>query len=275
MHQPISPESLGKEQSRRSAAWLSRAMQLCSGSVVFGQLLFFIFIAAYYGVRTVSGDFAAWNDKPIITGYVSGDPLGNFGFALHVLLAGAVTVAGLVQILPFVRQRHPRLHRWSGRFYVTAIVVLAIGGLAITWLRGSYLDPIGALGTSFNAVLLIGFAALAWRAAWRRDFATHRRWALRLFVAAGAVWFMRLGYIVWGASTGGLGIGEALDGPFDLALAYANSIIPLAVLEGYFRAQRAGRQWPRYAMAAVLAVSAVLIFAGSIGAWLAMWSPYL
>lgn len=275
MHQPISPERLDEDSRKRAAGWLARAMKLCAASVIIGQLVFLAFIAAYYGVRTLTGDFAAWNDKPIITGYVPGDTLGNFGFALHVLLAGAVTAAGLLQILPAIRRHRPRLHRWSGRFYISAIVVIAIGGLAITWIRGSYLDLVGAYGISFNAILLLAFSALAWRAAWRRDFATHRRWALRLFVVAGAVWFMRLGYIVWGIGTGGLGIGDALDGPFDRFLAYANSIVPLAVLEGYLRAEQAKAAWPKYAMAAVLALSAVLILGGSVGAWLAMWGPYI
>lgn len=275
MHEPITAEHRLRRADQRPAVWLSRAMTLCAGSVVFGQLLFLAFILAYYGVRTATGDFAGWNDKPIITGFVAGDTIGNIGFALHVLLAGAVTAAGLLQILPAIRRRQPRLHRWSGRFYVSAIIVLAFGGLAITWVRGSYLDLVGAFGITLNAVLLIAFAGLAWQAARKRDFATHRRWALRLFVAAGAVWFMRLGYIVWGASTGGIGIGEALDGPFDRALAYANSIIPLAVLEGYLRAERATEAWPKYAMAALLAACALLIFGGSIGAWLAMWGPYI
>ncbi|HEY6528970.1 MAG TPA: hypothetical protein VIZ65_09775 [Cellvibrionaceae bacterium] len=75
-----------------------------------GQLAFVFFIVAYYGSRTLQGNFAAWNDKPVITGYVPGDRLGNSLFALHVLLGGVITLAGLLQLLPSIRQKIPRLH---------------------------------------------------------------------------------------------------------------------------------------------------------------------
>ena len=52
-----------------------------------GQAAFVGFILAFYGTRTAAGNYAGWNDKPLIDGYVAGDAAGNFIFAAHVLLA--------------------------------------------------------------------------------------------------------------------------------------------------------------------------------------------
>jgi hypothetical protein len=65
-----------------------------------GQTAFIGFILAFYGVRTATGNFAGWNDKPLIDGYIKGDDAGNAVFAAHVLLASVVTLGGLMQMIP-------------------------------------------------------------------------------------------------------------------------------------------------------------------------------
>ena len=112
-------------------------------------------------------------------------------------------------------------------------------------------------------------------AARARRFADHRRWAIRLFAVASAVWFMRVGYMAWGLATGGAGIGEAMDGPFDLFLAFANSLLPLAVAEIYLRVGARGTAAARNRVAALLTFSGLVILAGSAGAWMVMWGPYI
>jgi hypothetical protein len=239
-----------------------------------GQLLFLCFILLFYYRTTLGGDFAGWNAKPLITGHVPGDTAGNGQFAIHVLTAGVMTLAGLVQLVPAVRARWPRLHRWSGRLFLTAALLLSLGGLWLTWGRGSYLTLTGAVAISLDALLIIGFGTLAWRAARRRDFAAHRRWALRTFMAASAVWFMRVGYMAWGIGTGGAGIGPRMNGPFDLVWAFGTYLLPLAVLEIYLRAERGGAA-TRRAAEALLWVGAALILAGSASAWMLMWGPHV
>ena len=76
---------------------------------------------------------------------------------------------------------------------------------------------------------------MAGRTATNRKFKEHRRWALRLFIVANAVWFMRLGDMIWGIGTGSAGIGDVMIGPFDVFLAISNSRVPLAIMETYLR----------------------------------------
>jgi hypothetical protein len=243
-------------------------------ATLIGQLLFAAFIFAFYYSSIVSGDQAAWNAKPLITGHVAGDAAGNRQFAIHVLLAALMTLAGLLQLVPVVRRRWPRLHRWSGRAFLATAAMLALGGLWLTWGRGSHLTVIGAVAISVDAALILAFGAMAFITARARDFAGHRRWALRSFIVASGVWFMRVGYIAWGLTTGGAGIARGMSGPFDLVWGFATYLLPLAVLELYLRAERGSPRTQR-AMAAGLWLSSIVILGGSIGAWFVMWMPYL
>jgi hypothetical protein len=255
--------------------WLARAAAAWFGAAAIGQILFILFILGFYYPSSLSGHFAAWDAKPNIEGFTAGDTRGNLMFAAHVLVAAVMTAAGLIQLLPMVRRRWPKLHRASGRIFLFTSAMLAIGGFWLVWVRGTMMTLVGGIGISVNAVLILWFATSAWRTAVQRRFVEHRRWALRLFIAASGVWFMRLGYIIWGIGTGGLGIGKAMDGPFDYFLAFGNVLVPLAILEVYLRIEAGGTPRALHYMAAALAVAALLTLAGSIGAWVGMWSPYL
>jgi hypothetical protein len=243
--------------------------------MVIGQLAFVLFIALFYYPPTLTGDFAVWNTKPLITGHVAGDQMGNAAFAFHVLAAGLMTISGWFQFLPIIRRRWPAIHRWNGRFFLLSTSLIAINGLLLVWVRGSWLTLAGGLGVSMNGLIILVCGSQAFLKAKARDFGTHRRWAIRLFAAASGVWFMRVFYMAWGMSTGGIGIEQGLAGPFDQIVAFANTLLPLAVLELYFRAEKANSVAPRYAVATILTVSSMVILGGSVGAWLVMWSPYL
>ncbi len=259
----------------RRIDWLGRSATFCYLTIAAGQLLFTAFILAFYYPSSLSGDFAAWNDKPLIKGFVAGDMAGNLFFAVHVLMAAVITFGGLVQLVPAIRNRWPAVHRWNGRLYLVSALTLALGGLWLTWVRGTWLVLAGAIGITLDALLILAFAGLAYRAARARRFVEHRRWALRLFAVASAVWFMRVAYMAWGMATGGAGIGKALDGPFDLFLAFASSLIPLGIAELYLRAGTRGTPTAKKTVAILLAFSGLVILAGSAGAWLMMWSPHI
>jgi Predicted membrane protein (DUF2306) len=269
---PISAPALKMGDARQA---LSSAASLWYVTAAFGQAVFLLFILLFYYPSSLSGKFEAWDNKPNIEGFTAGDTAGNIMFALHVLLAGVMILGGMFQLIPVIRQKWPKVHRWNGRTFMVTAILMAVGGLWLTWGRGSYMNITGAIGISLNALLILGTAAMAWRTAINRQFVQHRRWALRLFIVANAVWFMRLGYVLWGAGTGGAGIGDAMDGPFDLFLAFGNSLVPLAIMEIYLRVHKGKNDIARYAMAAGLAVCALLTLVGTAFAWMGMWGPYI
>ncbi|PIB94666.1 hypothetical protein CSW62_12485 [Caulobacter sp. FWC2] len=233
-------------------------------------------IVAHYGRKTFIGDLAGWNDKPIIKGYVSGDHAGNLMFAIHVLLAAVVTLGGLLQLVPAVRRRAPALHRWTGRVFFIIAYVMALSGLWLTWERHTYLSLISAISVSANGVLILIFATLAWRTAIARDWVSHRRWAMRAFMVVNGVWFLRVAIMAWVLmSGGGLGMNRTLSGPADIGLQFGSYVIPLIVLELYFRAQQSTSPAVKYRAAGLVIGMAVITALGVAGAISFMWGAYM
>lgn len=241
-----------------------------------GQAAFIGFILLFYGVRTVTGNFAGWNDKPLIDGYVAGDGAGNAVFAAHVLIAALVTLLGLMQLVPAIRRRTPALHRWSGRVFLSMAVLAAISGVWLTLARGTYLSVVSAAAILLDAVLILAFAALAWRAALKRRFVAHRVWALRAFMVVSGVWFLRVGLMGWVVlNQGPVGMNKTLSGPADVVLVFGSYLIPLAVLELYLVAERSSRPGLKVLAAAVIVVAALYTAIGVFGTTAVMWAPYV
>lgn len=241
-----------------------------------GQAAFIGFILLFYGVRTVNGDFAAWNDKPLIDGYIPGDGAGNAVFAAHVLIAAVVTFGGLLQLIPAVRGRWPGLHRWSGRVFLALAMVMSLSGIWLAVVRGTYLSAVSAAAILINAVLILAFGTLAWRAALGRRFEAHRVWALRTFMVVSGVWFLRVGLMGWVLlNRGPVGMTGTMSGPADIVLTFGSYLIPLALLELYLAAQRGARPGLRLLAAAMIVVATVYTAVGVFGTVAMMWGPYV
>jgi uncharacterized membrane protein len=102
-----------------------------------------------------------------IAGYAHG-----FGGAIAALL-------GPFQLISRIRTSWPRVHVWTGRTYLLAVLA---GGLS-----GLYFGPqssaglIGSAGFTTLAVFWLYSGAQAYIAIRRRDVQAHRRWMLRNF----------------------------------------------------------------------------------------------
>lgn len=239
-----------------------------------GQGLFLAYILAFYFPSTLSGHYQAWNrNRMLLRGYTPGDTAGNLAFAAHVLLASVVTFAGLLQLVPQIRAKAPSAHRWLGRVFLTAAGLGAITGLYMNWVRGVTTNGFGTAGITLNAVLILGFGALAWRAALRRDFAVHRKWAMRTFMAANGVFFIRAGFIAYAIVAGALTGGKPAMGPFFDVWSFGSYLVPLAGLELWFWGrERAGAAGQRLAAAAIFLLT-LLLGLGGVGAWFLIWAP--
>jgi hypothetical protein len=263
-------------ERRHGDVLLQRAGLIWFVAAVAGQAAFVAMILAHYGRKAIIGDFAGWNDKPLIKGYIAGDSAGNVMFALHVLLAAMVTFGGLLQMVPWLRRHRPALHRWNGRLFFIVAVVMACGGLWLTWVRPTYLSLISAVAVSLNGALILLFVAMAWRHAIRRDVIAHRRWAMRAFLAVNGVWFLRVGIMGWVLiSRGGLGMNRQFSGPADILLQFGAYLLPLAVLEAYFRAQSSAALRQRRLAASLVLASTGFMIIGIVGAIAFMWGPYI
>jgi hypothetical protein len=255
-------------------AALKAAVRFWIVVVVIGQLLFASTVASFYGLAALRGNMQAWN-RFMARGYVPGDTAGHLAVGIHIGSAVIIILAGMLQLVPQIRNRFPVFHRWNGRVYVATAFSISLAGLFMMWMRGSAGDVWQHLGTSLMAVLIMLCAAMAARYAIARDFKTHRRWALRLYLVVSASLFIRAGiFLSLLLNRGPFGFDSAsFSGPFLTFISFAQYLVPLAVLELYFRVQERPGTLRRMAMAAGLFVLSVGLAAGIFAVSLAVWVP--
>lgn len=243
---------------------------------VAGQWIFAVYVASFYGGATLSGNIAHWN-KVMPHGYIEGDLIGNLAVGIHLLLALVVLVGGPLQLIPQIRNKAPRLHRINGRVYIFTAMILSLGGLFMVWTRGTVGAEIGKYSISLNAILIMIFAALTVYYAIKRNIKVHRRWAIRLFLVMGGVWFFRIGLMLW------LMIHQApvgfdpktFAGPFLTFLGFAQYCIPLAFAQLYFSAQDSKSNQFKMITAVVIVILTLATLGGIIAASMGMWLPRL
>jgi uncharacterized membrane protein YozB (DUF420 family) len=113
----------------------------------------------------------------------------HFGLLVaHVVTGNVAMVTVLLQLWPWLRRNHPRVHRFSGRVYILA-GALPAAGLALFALLPLRPDQSGSIGLAVMGVLWIVTTVVGWRMARRGRYAEHRRWMLYSFaLAMGTTW---------------------------------------------------------------------------------------
>lgn len=239
-----------------------------------GHWIFVAYILAVFYPPIAEHGMEGLKGSHLPSGFVEGDTFGNLASIAHVLLAALIIGGGPLQLIPAIRNRFPTFHHWLGRSYLLAAVGSSIGGLYMVWTRSPIGDVYTSIGISGDAVFVIIFAALAVYHAIGRRITQHRRWALRLFMAASAVWFYRVGLMGWVMLTGGIGIDwEAFTGPFLYFLSFAQYLLPLAMLEWYFYCQRNPAPARLVTFSITLFALTAYMTLGIIVATIGMWLP--
>jgi tetratricopeptide (TPR) repeat protein len=251
---------------------LKAAARFWFAVTIIGQLTLAFTVASFYGLTALRGDYHAWK---FTNGFVPGVTRGNWAVVMHVASAAVIMLAGAVQLIPQVRKHFPIFHRWNGRIYMLSAVALSAAGVYMHWVRGSVGDISQKLGGTLDAVLIWGFAAMALRYALGRDFRTHRRWALRLFIVVSASWFYRIGFFLsFLVFKGPIGFNPVtFTGPFLTFMAFGQYLVPLAALEIYLRTQDHPGALRRMATASMLFAVTLLMCAGLFAVAMAVWAP--
>ncbi len=268
--------SLSGVVSRRSAeTTLTTAAKTWFLVTLAGQWIFVVYIFAYFILSMLGGGLEVLADTHLPNGFVAGETVGNLAVAAHLMLALIIIGTGPLQLVPQVRARFPFFHRWNGRLYIAACFLTSMVGLFMVWTRGTVGDLVQHIGISGDAVLILVFGALALRYAMAGDIRAHRRWALRLFMVASAVWFYRIGLMGWIFANGGpAGFDpKTFTGPFLNFLTFGQYLVPLFILELYFYARDRAGAAGKYAMASGLFVVSILMAFGIFAATMGMWLP--
>jgi hypothetical protein len=168
---------------------------------------------------------------------------------IHVFGGTLITLLVILQVWPWVRARHPAVHRWSGRVYVLA-------GLPLVGLPAMLIAPFSEAGVSAQvssfvwAVLWSAFTVLGYAMARRRRFARHREWMLRSFVLVYGIALNRVLHIllvmimaprvdsVYGGDV------EAMSLELGAASGFLSWILPLLFVEWWLKYHKP-RRWNR------------------------------
>jgi uncharacterized membrane protein len=104
----------------------------------------------------------------------------------HILPAMLFMVLRPLQFVRGLRSKYPRLHRWSGRIFLTASAVVGVTGLRLAFGKTiGGMDEKAAI-TLFGSFFLVALAKGLWHAL-QQEFAQHREWMIRGYAIGLAV----------------------------------------------------------------------------------------
>ncbi len=254
----------GKLLNNSVAFWLA--------TTIIGQWIFAFYVGAYHGSLLLQKGLQGMGETHMPNGYMEGDNLGNIILALHLISAVVIIAGGPLQLVPQIRLNFPRFHRYLGRLYLTFVLFGAIGGLYLVWSRPrpSFGSIYQELAISIEALLIVFFAVQAFRYAIALKIQRHQRWALRLFMVASGVWFLRIGYMAWLFIENVCGFSVAHF--FDF-WSFGSFLFPLFILELYFRTKSRNTALLKTSTALLLFVATTLMGLGIFLATKGMWLP--
>ncbi|RSK45060.1 DUF2306 domain-containing protein [Hymenobacter rigui] len=161
-----------------------------------GQLLAFLAVAAFSlrmltmvlpylgfekGILFLTTKSEATNDNPWF----------RVGFYVHITSSWWVLVLGLLQLVPAVYRRWPRLHRRLGQVYVASILALAApSGLVLALYANGGLPA--KVGFTLQCVVWWLVTWQAYRTARQRRWLLHSEWMLRAYAVTLAAMSLRL-----------------------------------------------------------------------------------
>ena len=236
---PSAPSALDERALRFACAALATTVWISA-------LLFGLFILTFYFVALFNGNTGQWNE--LLPGlYDERAPAATVGIGIHFGAGGIILVLGCLQLLTSVRRRWPAIHRWTGRVYVVACLLTAVGGLLFIAVKGTIGGWLMDIAFAGYGVAMFVCAAQTVVHARAGRYEHHRAWAIRLFSLAIGSWLYRMDYGFWLLFTDGWGHTNAFRGPFDYFMDFFFYVPNLLVAELFIRRaqllQHSGLRW--------------------------------
>ncbi|MFC9558994.1 DUF2306 domain-containing protein [Agromyces sp. NPDC056965] len=180
-------------------------------------LLSSLAIAVYAVVPYLTASLAALSEDGVgLASNYDGRPwFVQLAFMVHVVAGGVALVVGPLQFWRGLRSRHPRVHRWTGRAYLVAVLIAGVAALVMAPFNSA--GFVGFFGFGALAVLWIATGLRAYRAIRAGDVASHRAWMMRNFALTYAAVTLRLWIGVL------LGVQALPGGEFEFEAAFENA----------------------------------------------------
>jgi uncharacterized membrane protein len=140
---------------------------------------------AAYAAFLVAADFAYLSREVASNAFAS-----PHGLRIHIAASAVALALGPFQFLKVLRTNAPWLHRWMGRFYVTACLFGGLAGAMIAMFTSQGI--IAGSGFLSLAILWLLLTARAFLFVLKRDFESHERWMVRSFALTLAAVTLRI-----------------------------------------------------------------------------------
>jgi hypothetical protein len=200
-----------------------------------GMGMFGAYIALRASGATIR-NFEQWQNlvagRPMPT---ASEWIANLGIGMHFLMGTVLVLAWPILLSARIRARHGKVHRWTGRIYVTAGFPAGAGGLSYILTHGTSSRAAAIAFSLWGAVMMLS-SVMAYVHARARQFDRHRAWAIRLFAMVLGSWLFDIEIQAWTDWAGGIGMhADGASGPFDLALLVLFFVPNLLVAEFFIR----------------------------------------
>jgi uncharacterized membrane protein YozB (DUF420 family) len=111
----------------------------------------------------------------------------------HILFGSIMLCCATLQVWPWLRRKHLRIHRWSGRLYVLTAIPVGVGGIVVA--QFPHGGPMQQVGNTMLGLLLLVCTVNGYRAVRQRRIGDHREWMIRSFalaysIVANRIWLM-------------------------------------------------------------------------------------
>jgi len=237
-----------------------------------GQWAFAIYIAAIYLLTPVFGlDVTNFSPAPNLK-HAEGMVLT--AFFVHVIPAIYLSMFGIFQLIPSIRNSYRGFHRINGRIFLLLGFFGATSGLILQWSKGLETNTLASLGISINGLLIIVATFFAYKYAVAKRFDLHKRWAIHAFFLVNGVWTFRLYLMGWYmVNQGPNGNTPNVDGPMDIFLSFACYLLPMLVAELYFWSKKQRSNVKVWFSTLIVSIGAMVTMVGVGAAIMMMWIP--
>ncbi len=168
----------------------------------------------------------------------SGDFWNNANMSYHMIFGAFLTLIAPLQIILGWQGTRLVWHKWIGYIFVALAFLTGTGGLFYIVFEGTTGGTVMDIGFSIYGVLVILSAYNTAQTARLKRMKRHKEWALRLFVLAMGSWFYRMWYatsVELANAQQDVGLASDFKAPYDYFMDFAFYVVPLAILEWYFR----------------------------------------
>lgn len=112
---------------------------------------------------------------------------------IHIFLGSIMLCCACLQLWPWLRANHLRIHRWSGRSYVATAIPVGVAAIVVA--QFPHGGPVQQVGNTLFGVLFLFCTISGYRAVRQGRIDDHRQWmirsvALAFSIIANRVWLI-------------------------------------------------------------------------------------